>query len=261
MKQDEDKLSYIDDFQEILQSEVYVDLERLRILARHGVPNQLRSEVWKYLLGVQQADRSKELSLSKARREEYEQMDKEDVEIAKRIRGEVLRYQRRVSEVLQEKEYVNSFVNIILAYLNSNRDVEYNPSFVSLVAPFIYVMDTECDAYFCFERIMQALDEEVEIHDWSTSWLQNLLSKEMRFENLVRLWDCYFAMSDPLSFHPFVCLSILLSVKEAVEDLEQSEIRTMLHRLPLLNMEMIIADAYNFKHETIERQMNENGEV
>ncbi|KAG1314906.1 hypothetical protein G6F64_001086 [Rhizopus arrhizus] len=285
--------SFDNDFQEILQSEVYVDLERLRILARHGVPNQLRSEVWKYLLGVQQADRSKELSLSKARREEYEQMDKEDVEIAKRIRGEVLRYQRRVSEVLQEKEYVNSFVNIILAYLNSNRDVEYNPSFVSLVAPFIYVMDTECDAYFCFERIMQALeeynssfslkeqvayfmtlfrcslpelcnyfeDEEVEIHDWSTSWLQNLLSKEMRFENLVRLWDCYFAMSDPLSFHPFVCLSILLSVKEAVEDLEQSEIRTMLHRLPLLNMEMIIADAYNFKHETIERQMNENGEV
>ncbi|RCH77578.1 hypothetical protein CU098_002272, partial [Rhizopus stolonifer] len=258
------------DFQEILQSEVYVDLERLRILARHGVPNQLRSEVWKYLLGVQQADRSKELSLSKARREEYEQMDKEDIDTAKRIRGEVLRYQRRVPDVLQEKEYVNSFVNIILAYLNSNRDIEYSASLVSLCAPFIYVMDTECDAYFCFERMMQALeehsssfslkeqvayfmtlfrcslpelcnyfeDEEVEILDWSTSWLQNLLSKELRFDNLVRLWDCYFAMSDPLTFHPFVCLSILLSVKEAVEDLEQSEIRTMLHRLPMLNMEM-----------------------
>lgn len=35
-------------------------------------------------------------------------------------------------------------------------------------------------------------------------------------------------------------LAILLSVKEAVEDLEQSEIRTMLHRLPLLNMDMVI---------------------
>lgn len=34
-------------------------------------------------------------------------------------------------------------------------------------------------------------------------------------------------------------VAILLSVKEAVEDLEQSEIRTMLHRLPLLNMEMV----------------------
>lgn len=42
MNQDEEENSYLTDFQEILQSEVYVDLERLRILARHGVPSQLR---------------------------------------------------------------------------------------------------------------------------------------------------------------------------------------------------------------------------
>lgn len=42
MNGDEDELSYLNDFQEILQSEVYVDLERLRILAKHGVPDQLR---------------------------------------------------------------------------------------------------------------------------------------------------------------------------------------------------------------------------
>jgi hypothetical protein len=42
MNQDEEELSYLNDFQEILQSEVYVDLERLRILAKHGVPDQLR---------------------------------------------------------------------------------------------------------------------------------------------------------------------------------------------------------------------------
>jgi hypothetical protein len=42
MNQDEEELSYLDDFQEILQSEVYVDLERLRILARHGIPDQIR---------------------------------------------------------------------------------------------------------------------------------------------------------------------------------------------------------------------------
>ncbi|KAI9341617.1 rab-GTPase-TBC domain-containing protein [Pilaira anomala] len=292
MNQDEEELSYLNDFQEILQSEVYVDLERLRILARHGIPDQIRGEVWKYLLGVQQADRSKELSSVKARSEEYEQMDKEDSEIAKRIRGEVARYQRRVPEV-DGKDYVQVFVNVILAYLNSNRDAEYTSSLVPLCAPFIYVLDTECDAYFCFERLMQALDEynmnvslkeqvaqfmtlfrcglpelcsyfddeEVDINEWSTSWLQNLLAKEMRFENLVRLWDSYFAMTDPFAFHPFVCLSILLSAKEALEDLEQSEIRTMLFRLPVLNMEMVIADAYNFRHETIERQMSEDGEL
>jgi hypothetical protein len=41
MQQDE-ALSILNDFNEILQSEVYVDLERLRILARHGIPNELR---------------------------------------------------------------------------------------------------------------------------------------------------------------------------------------------------------------------------
>ncbi|KAI7895697.1 rab-GTPase-TBC domain-containing protein [Mucor mucedo] len=219
MNHDEEETSYLTDFQEILQSEVYVDLERLRILARHGVPSQLRGEVWKYLLGVQQADRSRELSSCKARSEEYDQMDKENSDIAKRIRAEVSRYQRRVPQ-LEGKENVQVFVNIILAYLNSNHDVEYSASLVALCAPFIHVLDTECDAYFCFEKLMQAMeehflnvslkeqvaqfmtlfrcglpelcsyfdDEEVDINEWSTSWLQNLLAKEMRFENLVRLW-------------------------------------------------------------------------
>lgn len=41
MQQDE-ALSILNDFNEILQSEVYVDLERLRILARHGIPSELR---------------------------------------------------------------------------------------------------------------------------------------------------------------------------------------------------------------------------
>lgn len=39
---------------------------------------------------------------------------------------------------------------------------------------------TELSSYF--------EDEEVDLNEWSTSWLQNLLAKEMQFENLVRLW-------------------------------------------------------------------------
>ncbi|KAI8969661.1 rab-GTPase-TBC domain-containing protein [Pilobolus umbonatus] len=288
MKREKDN-SVISDFKDILQSEVYVDLERLRMLSRHGIPDHLRSETWKYLLGVQQADRSRELSLGKARTEEYEQMDKMDNETAKRIRGEVIRYQRRVPE-LEGKEKTESFVNIILAYLNANRDIEYSPGLVSLCAPFIYVMKTECDAYYCFEKLLQDIDEhdhnmnikeqlahfmtlfryslpelssyfedeEVDLNEWATSWLQYLLSREMRFENLVRLWDCYFSIHDPFQFHPFVCLSILLSAREELEDLEQSEIRTMLLRLPALNMDMIIADAYDLRHKSIERQMSED---
>ncbi|KAI8062644.1 rab-GTPase-TBC domain-containing protein [Gongronella butleri] len=259
MDQDE-LLSNLKDYEEILQSEVYVDIDRLRILARHGVPQQIRGDVWKFLLGVEQADRSKELSSSKERQEEYAQIDKTDPDVAKRIRGEVSRYQRKVRE-LEGKHYAEQFENVILAYLNTNRSVEYSPGMVALCAPFIYCLDKEYDAYYCFERMMQAIDEEVDLNEWVTSWLQHLLAKEMTFDDLLRLWDVYFAIVDPLEFHPFICLSILRNVKEKLEDLEQSEIRTILLRLPCLNMRMIIAEAVNLRHETWERQISEDAEL
>ncbi|CAO3599790.1 unnamed protein product [Absidia cylindrospora] len=220
MDQDLDEVqSNLNNYQELLQSEVYVDLDWLRILARQGVPHQIRGEVWKYLLGVQQADRSKELSNTKERSEEYDQIDKTDPDVAKRIRGEVNRFQRKVRE-LQGKHYAEEFENVILAYLNTNREIEYSPAMVSLCAPFIYCLEKECDAYYCFERMMKAIedvysnhsikervanfmtlfryvipdlcsyfeDEEVDLNEWATSWLQNLLSKEMQFDDLLRLW-------------------------------------------------------------------------
>lgn len=52
MQQDE-ALSVLNDFNEILQSEVYVDLERLRILARHGIPTELRGVKKKVSFAIQ----------------------------------------------------------------------------------------------------------------------------------------------------------------------------------------------------------------
>lgn len=48
--QQNEALSILNDFNEILQSEVYVDLERLRILARHGIPSQLRGVRYLFIL-------------------------------------------------------------------------------------------------------------------------------------------------------------------------------------------------------------------
>jgi hypothetical protein len=31
-------------------------------------------------------------------------------------------------------------------------------------------------------------EEEVDLNEWATSWLQYLLAKELTFDNLVRLW-------------------------------------------------------------------------
>lgn len=83
-------------------------------------------------------------------------MDKTDPEIARKVRGEVSRYQLRTPE-LAGKHYTERFANIITAFLNANRGFEYHPSLVTLSAPFIHALEKECDAYFCFERLMQAI--------------------------------------------------------------------------------------------------------
>lgn len=31
-------------------------------------------------------------------------------------------------------------------------------------------------------------DEEVDLNEWATSWLQHLLAKELQFDDLLRLW-------------------------------------------------------------------------
>lgn len=110
------------------------------------------------------------MSSSKARSEEYDQMDKTDPEIARKVRGEVSRYQLRTPE-LAGKHYTERFANIITAFLNANRDVEYHPALVTLSAPFIHALEKECDAYFCFERLMQAIGMN------DVAWKRRMMAK------------------------------------------------------------------------------------
>ncbi|RUO95800.1 hypothetical protein BC936DRAFT_143196 [Jimgerdemannia flammicorona] len=205
----DDDNSNLNDFKEVLQAEVYVDVEKLRDSARHGIPAEIRGvclrlpipisteclvfrlrslphcplashanvtregnmtsqEVWKYLLGVQEADRCEynlaptsshhpgELTTTKARSEEYQQIEKQNSEITKRVRGEVTRYQRRVPS-LASKEVSTIFENVINAYLNYNRQVDYSPALIPLCAPFVVCLKSESEVYYCFERLQQQM--------------------------------------------------------------------------------------------------------
>ncbi|CAO3657734.1 unnamed protein product [Umbelopsis ramanniana] len=289
---DDDELSLLTEFNEILQLKYMSNLNRLRNAARHGIPAQVRGDVWQYLLGVQHADRSKELSFSKARAEDYKALEHIDNESSKRVKGEMGRYARRVN-FFSSKENCATLEHVVTAYLNNNRDVDYYPALVPICAPFVITLKEESDAYYCFERLMKLLDEhfatnsineqvanfmtlfrfilpdlhsyfeeeEVDLNEWATSWLQYLLAKELPFENLVRLWDTYFSYPDPMDLHPYVCLAILRTTKENLEDLEQSEIRTMLMRLPNMDITRIIAQAQNLRHETMERQLYEDNNM
>jgi len=45
------------EFSELMTAEDFVELDKLRDIARHGVPDDVRGEVWKYLLGVLPPDK------------------------------------------------------------------------------------------------------------------------------------------------------------------------------------------------------------
>ncbi|OLY78273.1 GTPase-activating protein gyp1 [Smittium mucronatum] len=53
----EDSSSNSEIFYEILDSEVFVDVARLRKISQNGIPPDLRPIVWKYLLGIEKSDR------------------------------------------------------------------------------------------------------------------------------------------------------------------------------------------------------------
>lgn len=91
------------------------------------------------------------------------------------------------------------------------------------------------DLYSYFE------EEEVNIKEWAASALQFVLSRELTLDNTMRLWDTYFSIPDAgwIDLHPYFCLAILKHMKEGFEDLEESEIRTTLMRLPALDIDQV----------------------
>ena len=95
-------------------------------------------------------------------------------------------------------------------------------------------------------------EEEVDFKDFTTSWLSTLLAKELPIDCVLRLWDLYFSRNDGLHLHVYVCIAILNLHKETLEDLEQSEIRGLLMKLPLLDMDQVIMEAFRFKYEAEE---------
>ncbi|PVU89141.1 hypothetical protein BB559_005231 [Furculomyces boomerangus] len=270
-------------FLEILDSEVFVDLGRLRKCSRNGIPEKLRPTVWKYLLGVEKPDRSNELSLRKDRAGRYAEMDKNNSDTGKRIRGEVNRYFQRLGKnnFFDPREDTSKFESIICAYLNSNNQIEYKPSFVQMCAPFVHIIPEEYDAYYCFESLMTKIedyssvhstnqqvaqflsyfragfpdmysnfeDEEINFSEFVSIWLKALLAPQLPLSCVLRLWDVYFSMPDFMEFHPFVCLSILSYLKDSLEELEHSEIKAVIFRLPELDVSSIVNHAVNLQRK------------
>lgn len=156
---------------------------------------------------------------------------------------------------------------------------EFHPALVYLCAPFVQCVRVEAGMYFAFEKLMTLMarhsarhplprqvatfltlfrttlpelhsyfeEEEVDIIGFATNWLQHLLAGELRIEDLMRLWDTYFALPDFMDLHLYVCIAILTNCKDSLEELDRSETRSMLDSLPPLDVDRIINEAINIR--------------
>eukprot|EP01134_Creolimax_fragrantissima_P007659 CFRG7659T1 len=272
----------VEEFNDLLSHEVYVDVRTMRELAVHGIPSEVRAEVWKYLLEVAAADMAQELANSEDRQKQFKRFQNDYNEHLKRISGEISRYHQEMP-VFKSTQTKEVFLKTVTIYLSRNPQQQHDPTLIHLAGMFVYVYhDSPSELYFCFEAMMErhgfenpdnanrALsdfmnyfrmsmrelyyhfeDEEVDARDWALSWMKSLLSVELPLECSVRLWDTYFASENGFELHPYVCLAILRYLREDLQDYERDEIIDRLLHLPVLDMDMILAQANSIRQELV----------
>jgi len=273
------------EWEELVKQETYVDMEKLRDSARYGIAEKVRGEVWKYLLGVTKPDKSEEMTELRKMMDDYTQNShKNNNDLAKRVRGEIHRYKSHNTNFKTITD--NRFENILLVYINNNKEVEYTPGMVHLLAPFVFTISSESDIYYCYLAFMKRMEdrmrheyiekevanlmmifqstqpelynlfeeEEVtqnELREIYISWLQYLLSRELPLDCVLRLWDTYFAIdSEKFELHMYVCLAILENCHEHLLEMsDSSEIKGFLQHLPKMDMDKILTQATNIREE------------
>jgi len=268
-------------FRELLQGgEVYMDMEKMRDLAFQGVPPTLRYQVWKYLLNVSRSDLSEEVQLSiQGPPDEYSRVIMRPLQ---RFVSTYLNQQHGRNNSFQSNEELTSALEkIVVTYLNNNPHTEFTAGMFSLIMPFLFVMKETHECYLCFESFMKIIDhhysenpvphtvayfltcfrsflpelynhfeeEELDSTEWVVMWLGLLLANALPLNCVLRLWDTYFAHDTPLHLHIYVCLAILMELQEDLMDLDHFEIKSYLQRLPSMDMDQIIAQAYNLQAE------------
>lgn len=236
---------------------------------------------------------SRQGSLSGESIDDHEDVvDDEDniILLGKSNKGKVESFVRRSNMRLLDEEIVDKFTRVISTYLQVEADVSFHPDMVLLCAPFVEVMSTEADAYYCFTALMKNYStlytehglqeavsqfitmfrvlhqdlyehfesEEIRFDYWVGRWLRALLVKELPRKSLLRLWDSYFAAlpNQGLHLHPFVCLVFIEHIKPELKEFEDEErIKALLSKLKAMDIDYVTAQALAIREQLREKDV------
>ncbi|WVQ67657.1 uncharacterized protein L199_005860 [Kwoniella botswanensis] len=155
-------------------------------------------------------------------------------------------------------------------------ECEDKNNWIYLVTPFICVLSRPVGVFLGFQKLMKRMktfpsipsrlasfltlfrislpelhsyceDEQVPYIQVAMSWMTTLLAKEMWLSDVLRLWDAYLASDDMFALHCYVCVAILSTCKETLEELDGSEAKLFLLDLPPLDVDRLLQDAANLR--------------
>ena len=154
------------DIAEVLEAETLVDMQKLRELSTHGIPNNLRAEAWKYLLGVARPEKDEEMSLHRQNIEEYRELEEAwqvdaQSELTRKIKAELKRHRPELS-FFRDARTRQRLERLLRAFLHGSAAVEFRPGLVHLLGPLVhvYAKNEEVEAFFCFQELMGRLLRE-----------------------------------------------------------------------------------------------------
>lgn len=136
----------------MLESECSVEMDKLLSLCRHGIPDRLRGEAWKYLLGVMRPEKSQELSLGKLMEQRYQQLERAgqadaQSELTRQIKAEVRGYLS--GELFFRESRTHQRLERLLRTYLYRHTSGYIPGMVHLLGPFVQVYrDSDTDAHY-----------------------------------------------------------------------------------------------------------------
>ncbi|KAJ9063312.1 hypothetical protein DSO57_1001746 [Entomophthora muscae] len=143
----------VDEFFNLMTSETYVDLTQLRRLSRYGIPGEMRSDAWKFLLGAEKADRTDDMERNQAKESEFLNAIQTTFDERSKVRTEINKLQRHYAKPLP----MASYENVIGAYLHNHPEAEFSTNWVHLATPFLLTMSNRVDVYHCFKNLLEKL--------------------------------------------------------------------------------------------------------
>lgn len=118
------------------------------------------------------------------------------------------------------------------------------------------------------ERLLETHDPEVcahlqkcgiDSHFWAYRWLTTLLSREFLLPDTIRLWDSMFASTHKDNFLRYVCVTMVMKVREELLSGDFSSNLRLLQRFPPTNVDAILDSSRSlWMYETKIRVAMEN---